>query len=212
MAFDAYVSAAEGDYSGLALMSLFFDMSLPDSVFWGDAAIKAASADYDASRDYITEMDRPGSILGSPASKTYAPIKYGGLEIALIDEVYRKPQHTGVETLMVNGNIDFSTPPQFARDELLPVMPRAELVVLSEMGHCGDVELLQKDAFRHLAETFLLSGVVDDSKFVPQPMDFEPDQRLSDMAHRYLTYAVLALVVFVALICAVVWFIRRRRR
>jgi hypothetical protein len=117
---------------------------------WGDNASKALSADYDPARDYEAEMMPPGSILGSPMSKILGGMKYGGWPINPIPEEYRKLQYSEVETLMVNGNIDFSTPAENAKDELLPHLTNGNLVILSEMGHSSDVVNTQPDAFRHL--------------------------------------------------------------
>jgi pimeloyl-ACP methyl ester carboxylesterase len=45
--FDAYVAAQNGDASGLALMSLAFDLFIPKSFVWGDLFAKGGSADLD---------------------------------------------------------------------------------------------------------------------------------------------------------------------
>jgi len=67
MAFDAYAAAEKGDHSGLALMSMAYDFIVPSIGIWGDFFSKG-STDYDSSRDYASEMDPPGSIIGSPMS------------------------------------------------------------------------------------------------------------------------------------------------
>lgn len=180
--FDAYVAAEKGDYSGLAFFSVMYDKMIPKALNWGDNAAKAMSADYDPSRDYEAEMMPPGSILGSPMSKILGIQKYGGCPIKPIPEEYRKLQYSDVETLMVNGNIDFSTPAENAKNELLPYLRNGKLIILAEMGHCDDVTGLQPEAFHHLAEAFYLEGAVDDSKFRYEPMDFTPSQSLPDMA------------------------------
>ena len=82
-----------------------------------------------------------------------------------------------VETLMVNGNIDFSTPAENAKDELLPHLTNGNLVILSEMGHSSDVVNTQPDAFRHRARTFFLEGIVDDSKFHYEPKKTDSNVR-----------------------------------
>ena len=87
--FDAFVAAERGDYSGLALLSFFYDRMIPRALNWGDNASKALSADYDPARDYEAEMMPPGSILGSPMSKILGGLKYGGWPIRPIPEQYR---------------------------------------------------------------------------------------------------------------------------
>jgi hypothetical protein len=189
---------------------------MPKALNWGDNASKALSADYDPARDYEAEMMPPGSILGSPMSKLLGVMKYGGWPIKPIPELYRKLQPSEVETLMVNGNIDFSTPAENARDELLPYLANGRLVILSEMGHSRDVVSLQPEAFRHLAETFFLEGVVDDSKFHYVPMNFTPSRSAPEMAKTYVRRAALigvgAVVLIVAAIVLTVWLVKRHKR
>ncbi len=69
MVFDAWLAAEEGDPSGLALMSLAYDFVMPNQSVYGEFFSKGVSADYDATRDYFTEMDPPDSIIGAPLSK-----------------------------------------------------------------------------------------------------------------------------------------------
>ncbi len=109
--FDAYVAAEKGDYSGLAYLSVAYDKMIPNSSNWGERASKAVSADYDPKRDYEAEMDPAGSIIGSPVSKQdWGSFKKGGWPIKPIPKEYRGLQYSDVETLLVNGSIDFATP------------------------------------------------------------------------------------------------------
>jgi len=214
--FDAFVAAEKGDYSGLALISFFYNQMLPNALNWGDNVSKAMSADYDPNRDYETEMIPKGSILGSPMSKILALMKYKGWPIKPIPEEYRKLQYSEVETLMVNGNIDFSTPAAYAKNELLPYLQKGKLVIVSEMGHCDDVMGLQPEAFRHLAKTFYEKGIVDDSQFRYQPMNFIPSQRFPDMAKKFVRRVVLIgggiVVGLILLAIFIIWFIKRRKK
>lgn len=70
-----------------------------------------------------------------------------------IPKEYRQLQKVDVETLMVNGSIDFACPVENAR-RLLPCLRKGELVVLAEMGHTRDITGKQPEAFHHLVETF----------------------------------------------------------
>ncbi len=213
--FDAFVAAEEGDYSGLALLSVFYDRMMPTALNWGDNASKALSADFDPDRDYEAEMMPPGSILGSPMSKILGGMKYGGWPIKPIPEEYRKLQDSGVETLMVNGNIDFSTPAENARDELLPHLTNGHLVILSEMGHSNDVRNIQSDAFHHLVATFFTEGIVDDSQFRYEPMNFTPSQSAPEMAKKYIRRFALmgggALVFIIVITIVTARLIKRRK-
>ncbi len=214
--FDAFIAAENGDYSGLAFLSFFYDRMIPTALNWGDNASKALSADYDPTRDYEKEMMPPGSILGSPMSKILGGLKYGGWPIKPIPEEYRKLQDSDVETLMVNGNIDFSTPAEHARDELLPHLKNGHLVIFSEMGHSSDVRKIQPDAFQHLAESFYLEGIVDDSKFHYEPMNFTPSQSAPEMAKKFVgRFALIGggvLLLVIVIIILIVWLKKRRRQ
>jgi len=214
--FDAYVAAEKGDYSGLAFFSVMYDKMIPKALNWGDNASKAMSADYDSTRDYEAEMIPPGSILGSPMSKMLGFQKFGGWPIKPISEEYRRLQYSDVETLMVNGSIDFSTPAENAKNELLPYLGNGKLIILAEMGHCDDVIGLQPEAFHHLTETFYLEGVVDDSKFRFEPIDFTPSQSLPDMAKKFVKRVVIIgggiLFALIVIITFLTWFLKRQKK
>ena len=207
MVYDAFFAAGRGDPSGLALMSLMFDLVVPSMFTWGDFFSKGFSADYDPSSDYATELNPPGSILGSPLSYLF----WGsGLAwpVKRIPDEYQQVQFTNVETLLVSGSIDFSTPAEYASRELLPGLRRGHQVILPEMGHVGDVWGLQPEATLHLLTTFYDSGRVDDSHFHYQPMDFRVPMGFPKLAK--IAVGVVACVFL--LIAAVIAFATRRFR
>jgi len=180
--FDAFVAAEGGDYSGLAYLSFAYNQALPKLVSWGDVFSKLlSSSDAHASHEYEKEQDPPGTIIGSPFEKLLlVPQKYGGWPIKPIPEAYKKGQ-TAAETVVVNGSIDFSSPSEYARDYLLPKLSNSKALFLSEMGH-HDVYNLQEEAYRHLYNTFFLTGEVDNSKFRFEPMNFTPAKTFQNMA------------------------------
>jgi hypothetical protein len=108
--------------------------------------------------------------------------------------------------------MDYSTPAQFATDELLLVLSNGEQVILSEFGHTRDLWGLQPEAMVHLVTTFYDTGEVDDSLFTHQPMDFNVKRGWPTQAKQYLAIAVAVPLVLVALVGLVVWFIVRRVR
>jgi pimeloyl-ACP methyl ester carboxylesterase len=120
-AIDMWLAAENGDASGLALLSMTRNMFLPDLFVWGEMLAKGASGGDFASRadDSRTVLDPPGSILGSSFSLFHWSMSKGWPN-NLVPEKYLHAQPTDVETLLVSGNIDFSTPPQFAAEQLLP--------------------------------------------------------------------------------------------
>jgi pimeloyl-ACP methyl ester carboxylesterase len=182
MVYDAYLTAEEGDPSGLAFMSQMYDSVVPGMFMWGDFAAKGG-ADYDPTGDYLTEMNPPDSIIGAPATLL------GGFAVAreswpinTLPAELRQVQPSDVETLLVGGSVDFSTPSQFATDEFLPFLSNGEQVILSEFGHTGDVWSMQPEATIRLLTSFFDTGVADDSLYTYQPMDFHVEIGFPEMA------------------------------
>jgi len=172
-AYDIYLAAEKGDPSGLALLTMMYDFMIPSMSVWGDLALKAASADYNPGRDYLTDMHPPDSILGAPMSEfAWGSVDVMGWPFMSIPEKYRQVRPSNVETLLISGNIDATTPAQWATDELLPSLSNGRQVILSEFGHTDDIWGLQPEATRHLLTTFYDTGLVDESLFTYQPMDF----------------------------------------
>lgn len=168
--FDAYLAAAEGDASGLALMSLAYDFVFPQMFVWGDLLAKGYSADFEAQRDY-SQLAAPDGIMGSPIAQLTWP-GAAGWETAVIPEIYRQAQPSDVETLLISGSVDFATPSRYATEELLPYLTNGRQIILAEMGHVSDVMTLQPEAAAHLLATFYDTGDVDDSLFQYMPMSF----------------------------------------
>jgi pimeloyl-ACP methyl ester carboxylesterase len=209
-AYDIYLSAERGDPSGLAILSLMYDVMIPSMSVWGDLAIKAASADFDPGRDYLTEMRPPGSIMGAPMSEfAWGSVQTMDWTIKSIPEELRRVQPSDVEMLLVSGSIDATTPAQWATTELMPSLSNGQQVILSEFGHTNDVWKLQPEALRHLLVTFYETGDADDSLFVYQPMDFH----VGLMSFPLLAKVLLAVVVLLLLLVAfLVWFFVRRAK
>lgn len=170
--FDAYVAADHGDPSGLALMSMAYDFFVPKSFVWGDFFAKGASADLDLTRDYTADLRDADSIIGSPISlMIWAPLSKAWRHETLPQEL-REVRPSDVETLLVSGSVDFSTPVEYARDELLPSLKNGRQVIISEAGHVGDVWGVQPEATTRLLTSFYDTGVADDSLYQYAPMDF----------------------------------------
>ena len=210
--YDLYLAAEEGDPSGLALASVMYNFIWPPMNTWGEWANKGGP-DYDPSRDWITEMDPPGSILGSPLSLVIGGMGQagGGWPVTPIPAEFYEVPASDAETLLVSGSMDFSTPPQFAKEELLPVLSNGEQVILSEFGHTGDVWGLQPEAMVHLVKTFYDSGKVDDSLFTFQPMDFHVKRGWPVQAKQFLAIGIAVPIVLAALVWFIVWLVRHRK-
>lgn len=206
--FDAYLAAAGGDPSGLALMSLAYDVLVPGAMTWGEFFALGASADYEPGRDYRADLARPDATLGAPMSLLIWGSASGRWPPVLMAEEYRRVKASAVETLLVSGSVDFATPAEYAAEELLPFLPNGRHLVIAEQGHSDDFWSFQRAAAERLLTSFYASGVADDSLYTNLPMDFEPPLRLPLLAK--LTLALAALLT--ALLGAAVWLIARRIR
>ncbi len=96
-------------------------------------------------------LGSPGSSMGWAAAPVWPANK--------IPNEYRAAQSSPVETLMLSGSLDVSTPARNARDQLLPLLENGEQVILSEFAHTGDLINLQPEATRHLLTTFLTPAI-----------------------------------------------------
>ncbi len=208
-AYDIYISAENGDPSGLALMSLMYDMMIPKYMVWGELGVKGVSADYDPERDYFQEMNPPDSILGAPMSEfIWSGVQAMNWDIPQIPQEWRQVQTSDVETLLVSGNIDATTPAKWATDELLPFLNNGQQVILSEFGHTDDVWGLQGEATVHMLTIFFDTGEVDSSLFNYQPMDFEVGLSFPAMAKIIVGVMILLILILVLLVR---WIIKKRK-
>lgn len=204
-AIDAYLSASEGDASGLAMLSQAYDLLVPNMSVWGEFFAKGYSTDYDASRDY-SDLADPDSVMGSPMAQLLWSFA-GGWKGAVIDETYRQIRPSTVQTLLIGGDLDFSTPVEFATEELLPSLENGQQVILKNMGHTNDVWNAQPEATEKLLVTYFAAGIVDDSGYVEQPITFSPRITLPIIAKGLSGLGILLLL----LVGLVVFKLMRRR-
>ncbi|HOC52759.1 MAG TPA: alpha/beta fold hydrolase [Caldisericia bacterium] len=211
MAFDALLAAEKGDPSGLALMSIAYNLMVPSSSIWGDLATKAISADFDPDRDYFSEMEPPDAILGAADSKLVWGCTqfFTKLPIKSIPEEFRKVQNSDVETLLISGSVDFSTPAENATKKLLPELSHGKQIIFSEMGHCGDLWSLQPKAFELLLTSFYNTGIADESLVSYLPMDFHVSLGFPEIAKILL---LISFVILVALFTLVFFIVRRIKK
>jgi hypothetical protein len=154
-------------------------------------------------------MNPPGSILGAPQSEiTWSPLHFADWPATLIPAEYRQVQALDLETLLVSGSVDGTTPARYATEELLPSLSNGQQVILSEFGHVDDVWSLQPEATMHLLTTFYDTGVADDALFTYQPMNFDVGLGFPAMAKLVLA----AIGLLIAIVTAAVWYIARRVR
>jgi TAP-like protein len=176
MEIDSWLAAADGDASGLWLTSLIADAFFPGEFVWGEYA-SAARLDAQQARDYFSS----GEALDSSLARAATTFGWGGGRLidawpALPDEdEYAEVRTSNVETLLIGGEVDVATPPQWATRDLLPHLPNGTQVVLPGYGHSTSFWLDQPEAGTRLISAYLDSGQVDDSLYKPQRVDFTPE-------------------------------------
>jgi hypothetical protein len=207
--FDAYLAAAEGDASGMAMANLMTRMMIPmDQFVFGDSFSKGGSIDQEkyGGNESISLGD---SIMGAPMAEIIWPM-VKDWPIELVPKDLREFQESDVEMLLVNGTVDFGTPPT-ALDEAKPYFHKAQMVLLPEFSHNYDVYDLQPEAFERLITSYYDTGVADDSLFVYQPLSFEPGRSLTVMAKQLAAAMVVLPALIILGVVLVLRHIRRRR-
>ena len=207
MAFDAYIAAAEGDPSGLAMMNLIAKL-VPLEQLFGDQANKAGTLDMEKYGG-IESISLGDSIMGSPMAEAIWP-PFQEWPIELVPKDLREYQETDVEMLLVNGTVDVSTLPA-ELDEASTHFHKAQIVLLPEFGHIGDVQTFQPEAFERLTTSYYNTGVADDSLYVYQPLSFEPGTSLTVVARLLVATMILLPALIILGTMLVVRRIRRRR-
>jgi pimeloyl-ACP methyl ester carboxylesterase len=182
MVFDAYYRALEkGDYSGIYMISLLFDMAMKN-VTWGDMYSKGASADMQDHVSYRDNLRRADSttVLGPSLSLLLWGTIHAWNDF-LIPMEYRSMRVIPTETLVVSGDLDVPTPADYARDELMPYLPSGKQVVLQHTGH-GDLQTAQPEAYHHMINHFYNTGQVDTTQFKSREVDLRPSKKLYRIA------------------------------
>jgi hypothetical protein len=154
MIFDAYLAAAEGDLSGLATLNR--RPVVPSTSSWGCLTRRTIDLEKYGG---IESISLGNSIIGAPLSEFIWPMAEEW-PLELIPKDLRDFQESDVEMLLVNGSVDFSTPPT-ALDEARPYYHKAQMVLLPEFSHVEDVYTLQPEAFERLITSYYDSGMAD---------------------------------------------------
>jgi pimeloyl-ACP methyl ester carboxylesterase len=209
--FDAFIAAENGDPSGLALMSMMFDYMAGSMFNFGDLFSKAVSADFDSTRNYCMDMEPLDMPLGSPLSKLFwGPMNHYYWPVKLLPEMFRKPRPSDVETLLMSGSMDISTPAEFATNDLLPYLRNGKQIIMAESGHM-DIQYLNIENTKRLLTGFYHSGVPDASMNTYVSMDFAVTWGFPKIAKIAIGGIVFILMALVAVIVWIIKFYRKRR-
>jgi pimeloyl-ACP methyl ester carboxylesterase len=208
---DAWLRGADGDASGFWAMSTLADLAFPGNSVWGEFAA-SGMIDAAAMNRYYAEGGDPGSTLGNAAADLL--LSGGGLPKAWPAsrgvEEYQQVRPSAVETLVISGTVDLTTPAELATDEFLPSLSRGHQVRLPELGHTADFWAYQPEAGRHLLSAFYERGAVDDSRYVTQPVDFEAGTTMATIAKVLVGITAGGALLALALLAGMVRRVRRR--
>ena len=209
---DAYLAAYNGDSSGLALMSLSYDFVVPNIFNWGDLASKAVSADFDPTRDYVSEMEPEHLPLGAPMSTLlWAPLKDNTWPIKPIPQEYRKVQYSDTPTLLLSGSIDIGTPAEFATNELLPCLRNGQQIILAETTHF-DIEWADPENAQRIVSSYFKTGLADLTLNRIVPLELEPGWGFPRIMKIALAAIATLLVVGPLVIYVIFRFTRNKLR
>jgi pimeloyl-ACP methyl ester carboxylesterase len=209
---DMWLSAADGDASGLWSGSFIADVLFSKLFVWGQYAA-FGMADAQAVRDYFSSG---GQDDGTNLGHTVTTYIWGGGRMADAwpaapdENEYSQVQTSNVETLLVGGELDFSTPPQIMTNELLPYLPNGQQVVLPGIGHTGTFFAVQTEASSRLINTFFDTGQVDDSLYQPQTVDFTPANSFGKIAKLFLGLALALATLTVLSLLWMAWWVHKR--
>lgn len=175
LVFESYFRAAnKGDYSYLYLIQKIVDMNLGSPVI-GDMTAKAISADYEQGVDYRKTLKGDNTVLGGNVSILYWGIA-SALTIKIIPDEYRKPGISSTETLVISGNLDLSTPADYARDELMPSLKNGRQIILSNMSHTDIFNKAMKSP--GFLSSYFDEGIVDENAIIKtDSIDFKPQKK-----------------------------------
>ncbi len=213
MTLDSWISAAQGDPSGLWFLSLMSELVLPQSFVWGEFASIGLADAHPVERYYSSGADR-GSIIGNPLAEFIWGA--GGLVHAWPanpgENQYTSVQNSSVPTLLVGGTLDFETPAQNATKELLPHLSNGHQVILSGLGHVDDFWYYEPKASTQLLTKFYATGQVDTSRYTPNVVSFatSPTQTAQTAIAKDLLAAMIGLALLAAL--WLLWVARRVRK
>jgi pimeloyl-ACP methyl ester carboxylesterase len=206
MTLDAWLAAAHGDAGGLWFESFLARFALPESFVWGELAAVGRADARPTERYYSSGADRRASIMGNPAADFI--MGRGALMSAWpakpTDEEYGRVRTSRVPTLLIGGTLDFTTPPQIARRELLPHLPNGRQVVLPGVAHTATFWAYEPKASTRLLNAFLDRGRVDRSLYTPMRVDFTPEVTQTALGKGFVA-ALFALPVVVLLSLLLMW-------
>lgn len=164
----AAIAAENGNLEPLAQAAPLIGQGLEGVVF-GDLFSKG-SIDIYRYPALAASFAATGKSMGSPFDILYMTAsKYW--PVAPVPAGYHRATYDPTPTLLINGDIDVSTPLLFIQAELMPYLPNGELVVLKDYGHS---DFARQPGIDAMVTKFYADGTVDTSTLKDDPYRFGP--------------------------------------
>ena len=164
MVISAFKDAADGDYAGLAILSLTHDMMVSGLMNWGHLMTMAASVDFDNTRDYNSDLKANAQSFGSPMAR-FIWTMITPDSISLLPADFRALKPINIPTLVIGGSLDISTPAVLAEQELMPYLTHGSLLRVANAGHYD----LWKKPVRKVFAKYLFDGTKPTDFSLPEP-------------------------------------------
>ena len=210
-AIDLWLDAANGDASGMALLSAISHPVLPHLINnWGEFLAMGAGDYARLTPDQVAALAPKDPIIGAPSRLFWELAR--DWPVNPDNGAYAAIQPSDVETLVIGGTLDFTTPIETVRSELMAPLSHGRLVSLEEFGHTASFWGSQPAARERLLQTFFDEGRVDSSLYVRQPPVFQVSNGFGVWARRLLIVAAAAVAIAAAAVWLAIVRFRRRRR
>lgn len=169
MFLEAAVAAEKGNLEPLRQAGPVIEQGLQGVIF-GDLFAKG-SIDLYRYPTLVASFAATDKSMGSPFDMLYMTAsKYW--PTAPVPADYHRAAYDPTPTLLVNGDIDVSTPLLFVQAELMPYLPNGKLVVLKDYGHSDFGR--QPGGLDVMVTRFFSDGTVDTSALKDDPYRFGP--------------------------------------
>ncbi len=162
LVFSAMLAAEQGNFRPLARALSQFPINQITSGYNADRILKAAQADYNSEIDYLSEIAE-----NNPGTMPYTFLQWAIAQqdpsfIKLIPEEYRIWRDTDVQTLLINGTLDPSSPP-WGLEDYATHYKNGRLIFVPERSH-SDVFSADLKVWKRLLLGYLRTGEFDEKK------------------------------------------------
>ncbi len=164
---DAAIAAEHNDLSQLGALGKLAAAATKGAV-WGDLLSKGYT-DGDRYAEFAPTFAATPTSMGSPLDTLFAALLAPWPKADMPPE-YHRAALDRTETLIVNGDLDSTTPLIFVEAELMNYLPNGQLLVLKDYAHSDDHR--QADALDQIVAGYLDTGRVNGTLLKDDPYVF----------------------------------------